>query len=134
MFGITIPSVGVLGTSSYTLSRRQVCHMVYHVQTVGSAHLSMMIILVSSDGSMTLLIMTVAGYLLVWTLLYQSFRRYFLADSKYILVSTTQSYCPDCHVTVDLLCHADIIRAASFYICFICRKVFQVGVGPVNRS
>ena len=55
--------------------------------------------------------------------------------SKYILQKTDKSFCKYCNNKVSLLCHfSDMISFASFYICFKCKKVFEIGKGEVKKD
>lgn len=55
------------------------------------------------------------------------------AGSPYIVQPTGKSFCPNCGQPVDLLCRDDGGMDLAFYICFACRWIGQVGVGPVPR-
>jgi hypothetical protein len=58
-----------------------------------------------------------------------------MAKSKFILQFAQGTSCPDCRGTVTLLCKKnDPFMDPSFYICFPCNKVAQVGRGPVERE
>ena len=59
-----------------------------------------------------------------------------MPTSKYLLVIPTHSsFCPDCKGDVSLLCPIKLrTPAPSFYICWECKRVFQVGAGPVRKS
>jgi hypothetical protein len=52
-------------------------------------------------------------------------------ESLYVLIETEKSFCPKCHNTVGLLTSTQH-RLPSFYICFSCKYVGEVGVGPVK--
>jgi uncharacterized protein with PIN domain len=55
----------------------------------------------------------------------------------YIMHLIEKSVCPQCHKHVELLCEEYHIKKglpAMFYICFDCRKVYEVGVGEVKRA
>ena len=55
-------------------------------------------------------------------------------ESKYIVQAAEGTTCPTCGTTAQLLCHRDMPpRAIAFYICFPCRFVGQIGVGPVTK-
>lgn len=56
--------------------------------------------------------------------------------TKYVIQKASMSHCPDCNDAVDLLCPAGFEAWAipTFYICWACKKVFQVGMGPVERE
>ena len=54
-----------------------------------------------------------------------------MAKSNYIIHKTDSSFCPLCGSNVHLLIDRDGNPATSFYICFSCKYVAQVGVGPV---
>ena len=53
--------------------------------------------------------------------------------SKYVLQQTEKSFCPICSEPVSLLASDDLKRQHSFYICFLCKEVFEVGVGKVKK-
>lgn len=60
-------------------------------------------------------------------------------QTRYILISTETTTCPDCRNHVQLLCPdmaADMERLPAFYICPRCGRVSQVGVGhiPLQRT
>ncbi len=53
--------------------------------------------------------------------------------SKYIMQGDDKSFCPICGCNVVLLCRADgNTKKPWFYICFVCKMAFEVGVGPVR--
>ena len=54
--------------------------------------------------------------------------------SNYILQKCNKSFCPNCNSNVHLLTSRDGRKGASFYICFNCHYVAEVGVGPVNNA
>jgi uncharacterized protein with PIN domain len=59
--------------------------------------------------------------------------------SNYIIQSAYKSHCPKCNKIVDLLCtDEDMLQALKrkhwFYICWHCRKVFELGKGEVKRE
>ena len=52
--------------------------------------------------------------------------------SKYILdQSTGKSRCPECDTFMGLISHQIVNKWPTFFICWSCRKMWQVGVGPV---
>ena len=54
---------------------------------------------------------------------------------SYILQVDEKTFCKYYGKSVELLCHAMAGRGSyMFYICFDCRKVFQVGKGEVPRE
>ena len=56
---------------------------------------------------------------------------------KYVIQKTTGSYCYYCDELVHLLIEempSSAVRMPMFYICFDCEKVFQIGVGEVERG
>lgn len=57
---------------------------------------------------------------------------------SYSLIGTTRTTCSNCYKPVDLLCpdvfHMSLADKPSFYICFHCKTVGQIGVGPVRRE
>lgn len=55
--------------------------------------------------------------------------------SDYVLQLDEKSICKYCGKYIELLCTQWVsLRKAWFYICFDCRKVFQVGKGEVERE
>jgi hypothetical protein len=54
--------------------------------------------------------------------------------SNYILLKCDSSYCKNCDAKVQLLTSRDGRPGSSFYICFNCHYVCEVGIGPVNKS
>lgn len=55
--------------------------------------------------------------------------------SNYVLQLDEKSFCPQCEKPVDLLCDNEgNVRKPWFYICWACKTVAQVGVGPVGRE
>lgn len=55
-----------------------------------------------------------------------------MAKSDYIKVKSGKSHCPDCKETVDLV--QDIFvrkRLPMFYICWKCKKLWEVGYGEI---
>lgn len=55
--------------------------------------------------------------------------------SQYDLIQTTQSHCPRCGKPPMLLSAVDPLKhLPAFYVCFPCRFVGQVGVGPVLEA
>jgi transcription elongation factor Elf1 len=53
--------------------------------------------------------------------------------SNYIIHLTQSSYCPHCNERVSLLCDKDGEQKPSFYICWNCEFVGEIGVGPVKE-
>jgi len=56
---------------------------------------------------------------------------------KFVIQKDDKSHCPQCLETVDLLIPIDILTrpyGPMFYICWKCKTVAQVGVGPVKRQ
>jgi hypothetical protein len=55
---------------------------------------------------------------------------------KYVVENCEKSFCDDCGQKVVLLCTKDytqdIIQWPWFYICWACKKVSQIGRGPVE--
>jgi uncharacterized protein with PIN domain len=49
--------------------------------------------------------------------------------SKYTLQRTASSFCPDCHEQLYLLSQENMHN--SFYICFSCKRIGEVGGGVV---
>ena len=54
--------------------------------------------------------------------------------SNYVLQQCDSSWCKNCSTKVLLLTSRDGRPEASFYICFNCRCISEVGVGPVNKA
>ena len=54
--------------------------------------------------------------------------------SNFILQKCDNSFCKNCRSKVDLLTSRDGRAGPSFYICFNCYYVAEVGVGPVNKA
>ena len=53
--------------------------------------------------------------------------------SKYVLQSAEKSFCPKCGKEVHLLCPVnERFGGPSFYICFHCKYIGEVGVGPIR--
>jgi hypothetical protein len=50
----------------------------------------------------------------------------------YVLIKTEKSRCPGCMQPVHLLDTAEFASHPAFFICFNCRSVMHVGVGPVQ--
>ena len=62
-------------------------------------------------------------------------RRRELRPSNYVVQGTTKSVCPACASPVDLLCpKSGNTFKPWFYICWLCKSITQVGVGPVIRE
>jgi uncharacterized protein with PIN domain len=60
-----------------------------------------------------------------------------MMKADYVMQMDEKSFCKYCGKSVELLC-PDVakftpIRDKWFYICFDCRKVFQIGRGEVQR-
>lgn len=60
-------------------------------------------------------------------------------NSRYLLQKANKSRCYHCHKHVDLLCtNEEILKALKrwpwFYICWHCKKVFEIGRGEVKRD
>jgi hypothetical protein len=57
--------------------------------------------------------------------------------SLYFLSLTDNSFCPKCGGNVSLLANTSLLpahkNAPSFYICFGCNRVAQIGVGVVEE-
>lgn len=58
--------------------------------------------------------------------------RIFTPASNFILSPTPMSHCPNCRGSVKLLSRKD--GTPLIYICFVCRKMWEVGVGPVKEE
>ena len=60
-----------------------------------------------------------------------------MKKSPYCLSLTDNSFCPKCGGNVSLLCNTSLLPAdkntPSFYICFKCNSVAQIGVGVVEE-
>ena len=57
---------------------------------------------------------------------------------KYVMQETAKSRCGYCYSPVHLLIEEEpnlflFITLPMFYICFHCKKVFQTGIGEVER-
>lgn len=50
---------------------------------------------------------------------------------KYVYQLTDSSFCPNCNSPVHLL-HPINSIGSTFYVCFDCKLIVQVGVGPVQ--
>ena len=57
-----------------------------------------------------------------------------MAKSNFILQKCDKSFCKNCDSKVYLLTSKDGRAGASFYICFKCHYVAEVGVGPVSSA
>lgn len=56
-----------------------------------------------------------------------------MAKDPYVLQMDEKSICKYCGKHVELLAPS-FTKGRMFYICFDCRKVFEVGVGEVMRD
>jgi transcription elongation factor Elf1 len=54
--------------------------------------------------------------------------------SRWIVQKAEGTSCPVCKSTADILCRIDGVMRQAFYICWTCKSVAQVGVGPVPRE
>jgi hypothetical protein len=54
--------------------------------------------------------------------------------SHWVVQKAENTTCSTCTYTVDLLCRVDGVMKQAFYICWECKAVAQVGVGPVPRE
>lgn len=61
------------------------------------------------------------------------------SKSNYILQDRSTAHCPQCQRICHLLCHdrfsdskARRFRKPWFFICFTCKKIFEVGQGEVR--
>jgi uncharacterized protein with PIN domain len=55
--------------------------------------------------------------------------------SKYTIISTTKSRCPECNNLVDMLGHSiRITNHPIFYICWTCHRVYEIGKGEALRD
>jgi rRNA maturation endonuclease Nob1 len=63
--------------------------------------------------------------------------------STYVVQRDEKSFCPKCGKSVDLLCNSSIEpfiwpwdpeKRPWFYVCWACKHIAQVGVGPVERE
>jgi transcription elongation factor Elf1 len=54
--------------------------------------------------------------------------------SHWVVQKAENTTCSTCTHTVDLLCRVDGVMKQAFYICWECKAVAQVGVGPVPRE
>jgi hypothetical protein len=59
-----------------------------------------------------------------------------MAKSPYVVQPDGHTMCPSCHKHVDLLCEEFPPRRLRpwFYICWNCKTIVQLGVGPVRRE
>lgn len=55
-------------------------------------------------------------------------------SSNYIIHLTQSSFCPHCNDRVSLLCDKDGKQRPSFYICWNCEFIAEIGKGPVKES
>lgn len=53
---------------------------------------------------------------------------------NYVITLTTKTHCPTCNKLVDLLTKNWSMNKPMFYICWDCRKIFEVGKGEVRRE
>lgn len=54
--------------------------------------------------------------------------------STYVVQNDENTKCPLCGQRVQLLCdRRGNLRKPWFYICWLCRNIVQVGVGPVTE-
>ena len=51
--------------------------------------------------------------------------------SEYMLIPNTRSICAQCGFEMTLLT-CGFLSLPSFYICFVCKRVGEVGKGPVK--
>ena len=55
--------------------------------------------------------------------------------SNYIIQETEKTFCKYCGKPVHLLCHWTVrTNVPAFYVCFPCKKIFQVGHGEVGKE
>ncbi len=54
----------------------------------------------------------------------------------YTIQTTTKSHCGNCHTYLDLLCEDNLNKKTPtmFYICWRCKRVYEVGAGEVPRE
>lgn len=55
--------------------------------------------------------------------------------SPYLLTPTEKSHCPKCHRLVWILSNLKTptgFKGPAFYVCFECKYVGHIGVGPVD--
>jgi hypothetical protein len=55
--------------------------------------------------------------------------------STYIVQAALNAKCPLCGQPVDMLCdHKGNIKKPWFFVCWTCRNITQIGVGPVTEE
>ena len=54
--------------------------------------------------------------------------------SNYIIQKTESSFCPYCNKLVFLMCDKDGKTTPSFYICWSCEHIAEIGKGPVQEE
>lgn len=55
--------------------------------------------------------------------------------SRFTIQTSTKSHCGECDGYLDLLCKDNpSLHSLMFWICWHCKRVTQVGVGPVERE
>ncbi len=53
-------------------------------------------------------------------------------NSSYVLTPAYKSRCPKCHTGVAMLADSRLaMNAPGFFICFACKWVGEIGIGPV---
>jgi len=58
-----------------------------------------------------------------------------MPKSKYIFQPADDTRCEFCHNIVFLLCREDLKEdKPMFYICFHCKTIAEVGIGPVKLT
>lgn len=57
-----------------------------------------------------------------------------MSNRVYVIQKTEKSICPDCSQKVDILCRENGNMDYGFYVCWNCKKVWQVGVGLINDA
>jgi hypothetical protein len=53
--------------------------------------------------------------------------------TQYHLLHTEKSFCIGCHKELDLLT-SDALYKPTFFICWTCNRVFQAGVGEIEKE
>jgi len=53
--------------------------------------------------------------------------------SDYDIIETESSFCPLCNKRIFLMSYGGNTRLPSFYICFDCQRIAEVGVGVVEK-
>ena len=54
-------------------------------------------------------------------------------ESRYQVSTVTSSQCPECHQAVDYVADDNSTTKPSFYVCWLCHGLWEVGVGWIRR-